>query len=52
MKTLKQARSSNIEASFWLEGFRGNDKAVITEDSRFFPKFNRTLSLLWIHKEI
>jgi Zn-dependent peptidase ImmA (M78 family) len=48
----KHARSSQIEAGYWLEGFRGNHKASITEDARFFPVLNRSLSLLWIHDAI
>lgn len=48
----KSARSSKVEAGYWLEGFHGNHKAFITEEARFFPKLNRTLSLLWIHDAI
>lgn len=45
-------RSSKIEADYWLRGFRGQHKAYITEDARFFPALNRSLSLLWIHDAI
>jgi hypothetical protein len=48
----RASRSSQIEAAFWLEGYRGYHKALITEDARFFPQLNRSLSLLWIHEEI
>jgi len=46
------SRSSDIEAGFWLEGFRGDHKSLITEDARFFPSLGRSLSLLWIHEAI
>jgi IrrE N-terminal-like domain len=46
------SRSSDIEAGFWLEGFDGDHKSMITEDARFFPSLSRSLSLLWIHEEI
>jgi Zn-dependent peptidase ImmA (M78 family) len=46
------ARSSKVEADYWLDGFRGNHKAYITEDARYFPVLNRCLSLLWIHDAI
>jgi len=46
------ARSPDIEAGFWLEGFHGDHKSLITEDARFFPSLGRSLSLLWIHEEI
>ncbi|MFZ4775603.1 MAG: ImmA/IrrE family metallo-endopeptidase [Terrimicrobiaceae bacterium] len=52
MRTRSRSRASDIEASYWLDGFRRNHKALITEDSRFFPKIDRTLTLLWIHDEI
>jgi Zn-dependent peptidase ImmA (M78 family) len=48
----RSSRSSQIEAGFWLEGFRGDYKSFITEDARFFPSLSRSLSLLWIHDEI
>jgi Zn-dependent peptidase ImmA (M78 family) len=48
----RKSRSSKIEAGYWLEGFRGNHKAFITEDSRYFPVLRRSLSLLWIHDAI
>jgi hypothetical protein len=48
----RAARSSKIEADYWLEGYRGQHKAYITEDSRYFPALNRSLSLLWIHDAI
>jgi Zn-dependent peptidase ImmA (M78 family) len=48
----RAARSSKVEADYWLEGFRENHKAYITEDARYFPVLNRSLSLLWIHDAI
>jgi hypothetical protein len=51
-KTGLPCRASDVEASYWFDGFRENHKAFITEDSRYFPKIDRTLSLLWIHDEI
>jgi hypothetical protein len=48
----RAARSSKIEADYWLDGFRGNHKAFITEDARYFPMLNRSLSLLWIRDTI
>jgi len=48
----RSARSSEIEADFWLEGFRGDHKSYITEDARFFSSLGKTLSLLWIHDAI
>ena len=48
----KTAKSSLIEADFWLQSFRGQHKAYITEEARYFPKLQRTLSLLWIHDVI
>lgn len=45
-------RTSKIEADYWLRGFRGQHKAYITEDARYFPMLNRSLSLLWIHDAI
>ena len=47
-----KARAADIEADFWLDEFHGNHKALITEDSRYFPKIDRTISLLWIHEDI
>jgi Zn-dependent peptidase ImmA (M78 family) len=47
-----KSRDSKIDAGFWLEGFKYNHKARITEDSRYFPTLNKTLTLLWIHDEI
>jgi Zn-dependent peptidase ImmA (M78 family) len=46
------SRSSKVEADYWLEGYRGQHKAYITEDARYFPLLNRCLSLLWIHEAI
>jgi hypothetical protein len=46
------ARSSDIEAGYWLEGYYGDHKASITEEARFFPSLERSLSLIWIHEEI
>jgi len=48
----RTSRSSKIEADYWLEGYRGQHKAYITEDARYFPLLNRCLSLLWIHDAI
>jgi hypothetical protein len=48
----RAARSSQIEADYWLEGFRGDHKSYITEDARFFTGLGKSLSLLWIHDEI
>lgn len=48
----RNARSKQIEAGYWLEGFRGDHRSLITEDARFFPSINRSLSLLWIHDAI
>jgi Zn-dependent peptidase ImmA (M78 family) len=48
----RTSRSSKIEADYWLDGFRGQHKAYITEDSRYFPVLSRCLSLLWIHDAI
>jgi hypothetical protein len=45
----QESRSSKVEADYWLEGFHGNHRAFITEDARYFPVLNRSLSLLWIH---
>jgi hypothetical protein len=46
------SRSSDVQAGFWLEGYRGDDKSSITEDAIYFPALQRTLSLLWIHEAI
>jgi Zn-dependent peptidase ImmA (M78 family) len=46
------ARSDQVEASFWLKGFFGDHKSAITEDSRYFTRLQRTLTLLWIHEQI
>lgn len=46
------ARSSDIEACYWFEGFRGDHKSYITEDAIYFTTLGRTLSLLWIHDAI
>jgi Zn-dependent peptidase ImmA (M78 family) len=48
----RTARSSQIEADYWLQNFRGNHKAYLTEEARYFPVLDRTLSLLWIHDVI
>ena len=47
-----KSHCSTIEAACWLEGFRGNHKAYITEDARYFRQLKKTLSLLWIHDVI
>jgi Zn-dependent peptidase ImmA (M78 family) len=48
----RSSRASDVEASYWLEGFRGDDRSCITEDAIYFPTLRRTLSLLWIHEAI
>jgi len=48
----RRSRSSDIEASYWLERFRGDHKSCITEDAIYFPTLRRTLTLLWIHDAI
>jgi hypothetical protein len=48
----RHSRSADIEAGYWLEGFRGGHKSCITEDALFFPILQRSLSLLWIHDAI
>ncbi len=48
----RRSRCSEIEADYWLDGFRGDHKSYITEDAIFFPTLGRTLSLLWIHDAI
>ncbi|MFZ1218763.1 MAG: ImmA/IrrE family metallo-endopeptidase [Chthoniobacterales bacterium] len=51
-KTMRCSRSADIEASYWLEGFRGDHKSCITEDAMFFTTLGRALTLLWIHDAI
>jgi hypothetical protein len=46
------SRSADVQAGFWLEGYRGDDRSCITEDAIYFPALQRTLSLLWIHEAI
>ncbi len=48
----RHSRSSDIEAGYWFEGFRGDHKSCITEDALFFPTLRRSLSLLWVHDAI
>jgi Zn-dependent peptidase ImmA (M78 family) len=48
----KNERCEQIEAYYWLEGFKGLHKSYITEDARYFPALDRSLSLIWIHKII
>lgn len=48
----RSSRSSQVEAGYWLDGFRGDHKSSLTEDARFFPSLDRSLSLLWIHDAI
>ena len=48
----RSSKSPRIEAGYWLEGFRGDHKSCITEEARFFPTLNRSLSLLWIRDAI
>jgi len=47
-----KAKSSKIEADCWLDGYRHTSKAYITEDSRYSPSMQKTLTLLWIHDVI
>jgi Zn-dependent peptidase ImmA (M78 family) len=48
----RQARATDIEASYWVEGFRGDHKSYLTEDAIYFPALRRTLTLIWIHEAI
>jgi Zn-dependent peptidase ImmA (M78 family) len=48
----RSSRCAEIEAGYWLEGFRGDHKSLITEDALYFPTLRRALSLLWIHEAI
>jgi Zn-dependent peptidase ImmA (M78 family) len=44
-------RMETVDASTWLRGkYRSN--AMIKEESRYLPRYNAVLSLLWIHEEI
>lgn len=52
IKTHGNARATDIEAGFWLKDFYGDHKSMLTEDARFFPSLNRSLSLLWINEVI
>jgi predicted transcriptional regulator len=52
LKTHKTARASDVEAGFWLDGFYDNHKAVLTEEARYFPSLERTLSLIWIYEDL
>ncbi len=40
----RSSRCSEIEANYWLEGFRGDHKSYLTEDALFFPALRRSLS--------
>ena len=44
MKSGQPRRASDVEASFWLDGFRGDHKALITEDARVFSQPKTELS--------
>lgn len=48
----RSSRCAEIEAGYWLEGFRGDHKSFVTEDALYFPSLRRALSLIWIHEEI
>lgn len=48
----KTSKSSKVEAGYWLQGFRGNHKAYLTEEAKYFPKLGKSLSLLWLHAAI
>lgn len=52
LKTQGSARASDIEAGYWLEDFYGDHKSMLTEDSRYFPTLERSLSLLWVNEMI
>jgi hypothetical protein len=42
----------DIPAEAWLEGFRGNHKAVVREEARYFSRLNKILSIVWIFEEL
>ena len=48
----RSSRCAEIEAGYWLDGFRGDHKSFLTEDALYFPTLRRSLSLLWIHEAI
>jgi Zn-dependent peptidase ImmA (M78 family) len=48
----RSSRCAEIEAGYWLEGFRGDQKSFVTEDALYFPTLRRALSLIWIHEAI
>ena len=48
----RSSRCAEIEAGYWLEGFRGDYKSFVTEDALYFPTLHRALSLIWIHEAI
>lgn len=41
-----------VDAGFWLDDFKYNHKVQITEDSRYSPQLDKTLTLLWLHEVI
>lgn len=48
----RRARADDVPAGAWLQGFRSDDKAVVTEDAWHFPALQLTLSLIWIREAI
>src|SRR5258706_6007823 len=48
----KRARADDVPAHAWLQGFKGDHKALATEDAWVFPTLHRTLSLLWVREAI
>lgn len=48
----KRSRANNVPASAWLEDFRHDHRAVVTEDAWYFTTLNRTLSLVWVEEVI
>lgn len=48
----KTSKSPRIEAGYWLKGFEYDHRSCITEEARYFPKLDRSLSLLWIKDAI
>ena len=51
-KSKRSSRCAEIEAGYWLEGFRDDHKSFVTEDALYFPTLRRALSLIWIHEAI
>jgi len=48
----RSSRCPEIEAGYWLDGFRGDHKSFVTEDALYFRSLRRALSLIWIHEAI